>query len=587
MYKLLQRQIPNAWRRAARIHFCSVELFYSSMAFQATLRRLSLRVPSKMKALVYSKVGKVELQDRPAPKIASPTDAIVKLKYSTICGTDLHIRKGEVATCAPGRVLGHEGVGIVEQAGEMVSRFKIGDEVIISCISSCSSCEYCRRGMPSHCTTGGWILGNKIDGTQAEYVRIPHADSSLYNVPKGVADTASLVSVSDTFPTAYECGTLNGKVQPGSTVAVVGVGPIGLAVMATANFYSPSKVIMIDMDENRLKVASEMGATSTIRSGPGTDVVKEVLAQTDGKGCDVVIEAVGIPATFELCQRILAPGGVLANIGVHGTKVDLFLNELWEKNISITTRLVDAVTTPTLIKMVEARKLQPDRLLTHKFKFSEIEKAYETFGNAAKNNALKSDPHIQERLAFADHCFLHIKLGTMSDEVQPDADWTAQPPYQSASHRSDYVPRHRGSCHCGRIQYSLAREEPLASKYCHCRDCQTLHAAPFQWAAIFHKADMVFDNGTEGLAFYRSATRKLGHDLPCKVSCEYCRTPIMDEGRNMVLLFPTLIRFGNEEDRRRFRPQCHIFYSQRVVDIPDGTVKWTGLDGKSEKMDVA
>ncbi|KAK0649081.1 alcohol dehydrogenase GroES domain-containing protein [Cercophora newfieldiana] len=343
-----------------------------------------------MKALVYKQVGKVELQERPIPKIQSPSDAVVKLTKTTICGTDLHIRKGDVATCTPGRVLGHEGVGIIDEIGDSVTKFKKGDPVLISCISSCATCEYCRRGMSSHCTTGGWVLGNEIDGTQAEYVRIPHADCSLYAIPEGV-DQSALVTLSDIFPTGLECGVINGKVQPGSTVAIIGAGPVGLAALITAQFYSPATIIMLDTDPGRLKVATSLGAHATINSGTGDrdSVIKSVLDLTDGKGCDTIIEAVGIPATFELGQKLLAPGGVLANVGVHGTKVDLFLDELWAKNISITTRLVDAVTTPMLLKMVEAKKLKPDQLITHKFKFDEIEKAYETFGAAQQHGALK------------------------------------------------------------------------------------------------------------------------------------------------------------------------------------------------------
>ena len=293
-----------------------------------------------MKALVYKQVGQVELQERPTPKIAAPTDAIVKLTKTTICGTDLHIRKGDVSTCSPGRVLGHEGVGIVDEVGGSVTRFRPGDKVLISCISSCASCEYCRRGMYSHCTTGGWLLGNAIDGTQAEYVRIPHADCSLYAVPRGV-DEAALVTLSDIFPTGLECGVLNGKVQPGGTVAIVGSGPVGLAALVTARFYSPATVIVIDTDSGRLQVASDLGADEIIDSSTmGVDLlVKDVRDLTDGKGCDTVIECVGVPATFELCQKLLAPGGVLANVGVHGTKVDLFLDDLWAKNISMSALL--------------------------------------------------------------------------------------------------------------------------------------------------------------------------------------------------------------------------------------------------------
>ncbi|CVK86305.1 probable zinc-binding oxidoreductase [Fusarium mangiferae] len=339
-----------------------------------------------MKALVYAGNGSVTLQDRPVPKIASPTDAIIKVTKTTICGTDLHIRKGDVATCEPGRVLGHEGVGIVHSAGPSVARFKEGDRVLISCISSCATCEYCRRGMYSHCTSGGWILGNTIDGTQAEYVRIPHADSSLHPIPDG-ADEAALVMVSDIFPTGLEVGVLSGRVQPGGTVVVVGAGPVGLAAIITAQLYSPSRIIAVDMDNARLDVAKKLGATESVVSDP--DAVAQVMKLTDGKGCDTVIEAVGIPATFELCQKLIAVGGVLANVGVHGTKVDLHLQDLWIKNISITTQLVDTVTTPMLLKLVQSGKLQPSQLITHNFKLSDVENAYKTFGEASKHNALK------------------------------------------------------------------------------------------------------------------------------------------------------------------------------------------------------
>ncbi|KAH7390428.1 chaperonin 10-like protein [Cadophora sp. MPI-SDFR-AT-0126] len=342
---------------------------------------------STMKALVYKAIGEVKMEERHKPRISQPTDAIVKLTKTTICGTDLHISKGDVATCGPGTILGHEGVGIIEETGASVKGFKKGEHVLISCICSCATCEYCRKGMYSHCTTGGWILGNTIDGTQAEYVRIPHADSSLYPIPAG-ANEAALVMLSDIFPTGLECGVLNGKVQPGSTVVIVGAGPVGLATMITAQLYSPSIIIMVDMDSNRLKVAKSLGAHHTIDPSDGK-AVEAVKALTSGKGCDTVIEAVGIPQSFELCQQIIAPGGVLANVGVHGTKVDLHLENLWAQNIAITTRLVDTVTTPMLLKLALSGKLDPSKLITHKFAFGDMEAAYSTFGAASKHEALK------------------------------------------------------------------------------------------------------------------------------------------------------------------------------------------------------
>jgi alcohol dehydrogenase len=340
-----------------------------------------------MKAFVYGGPGKKALEERPKPEIKGPGDAIVKMVKTTICGTDLHILKGDVATCAPGRILGHEGVGTIAALGSGVTTFHEGDRVLISCISSCGKCEYCRRGMYSHCTTGGWILGNEIDGTQADFVRIPHADTSLYPIPKGANEDA-MVMLSDILPTGFECGVLNGKVAPGSTVAIVGSGPVGLAALLTAQLYSPAAIVMIDLDDNRLAMARKFGATQTINSADGK-AVDAIKALIGGRGVDTAIEAVGVPATFQLCQDIVDPGGIIANIGVHGQKVELHLEKLWSQNIAITTRLVDAVTTPMLLKTVLSGKIDPTKLITHHFKLDRILDAYETFGNAAKTKALK------------------------------------------------------------------------------------------------------------------------------------------------------------------------------------------------------
>jgi alcohol dehydrogenase len=340
-----------------------------------------------MKAFVYRGPGKKALEDHAKPQIAAPTDAIVKIVKTTICGTDLHILKGDVPTCEPGRVLGHEGVGIVDKIGPAVTTFKPGDRVLISCISACGKCEYCRKQMFSHCTTGGWILGNKIDGTQAEFVRIPYAETSLYPIPEG-ADEEALVMLSDILPTGFECGVLNGKVAPGGTVAIVGVGPIGLAALLTAQFYSPAEIIAIDLDDNRLAMANRFGATTTVNSGDGK-AVEAVMKMTGKRGVDTAIEAVGIPATFELCEKLVAAGGTIANIGVHGQKVGLHLERLWDRNITITTRLVDTASTPMLLSILRSKKIDPKLLITHRFKLDHILDAYETFGSAAKTRALK------------------------------------------------------------------------------------------------------------------------------------------------------------------------------------------------------
>jgi alcohol dehydrogenase len=340
-----------------------------------------------MRALVYQGPGKKALETRPTPEIAAPTDAIVKIAKTTICGTDLHILRGDVSSCTPGRILGHEGVGVVEKVGNAVTAFRPGDRVIVSCISSCGKCDYCRKGMYSHCVNGGWILGNTIDGTQAEFVRTPFADTSLYHIPVGT-DEEALVMLSDILPTGFECGVLNGKVQPGSTVAIVGSGPVGLAALLTSQFYSPAEIIMVDFDDNRLETALRFGATATINNSDGK-AVEQIMKMTSGRGVDTAIEAVGISASFITCQNIVAPGGIIANIGVHGVKADLHLEKLWDRNIAITTRLVDTVTTPMLLKTVQSRKIDPKRLITHRFTFDKILDAYETFEQAAKTNALK------------------------------------------------------------------------------------------------------------------------------------------------------------------------------------------------------
>jgi alcohol dehydrogenase len=339
-----------------------------------------------MKALVYHGPGQKSWASVPVPVLTAPTDAIVQIVKTTICGTDLHILKGDVPTVEQGRILGHEGVGIVVDAGEAVSNFRKGDRVIISCITSCGKCEYCKKQMYSHCEDGGWILGHRIDGTQAEYVRIPHADNSLYHIPEG-ADEEALVMLSDILPTGFEIGVLYGAVKPGDTVAIVGAGPIGMAALLTAQFYSPSRIIMIDVDDARLEKALKFGATEVMNSAGG-DVAEKLLATTKD-GVDVAIEAVGIPATFDICQSIVRPGGHIANVGVHGKAVNLQIQKLWIQNITITTGLVNTNTTPMLLKNVESKKLQPEQLITHRFNFEQVLEAYEVFGNAAQQKAMK------------------------------------------------------------------------------------------------------------------------------------------------------------------------------------------------------
>lgn len=346
-----------------------------------------------MKALVYGGPGEKAWTDVPDPVIVHPTDAIVRVDTTTICGTDLHILKGDVPAVERGRILGHEGVGTVTEVGASVTGIAVGDRVIISCIKSCGHCANCIAGLRSHCLGAegrsgiGWVLGHLIDGTQAEYVRVPYADNSLHRLPAGVTD-AEAVMLSDILPTGFEIGVQYGQVKPGDVVAVIGAGPVGLAAMATAGLYGAATVVAIDLDSNRLDQAAALGSTHAVLAS-AADWKAQVLALTDGAGVDVAIEAVGIPHTFTMATQIVRPGGHVANVGVHGAPVELHLEELWIQNITITTGLVNANTTPMLLKLVAQKKIAADRLATHHFTFDQMMDAYDTFERAAETRALK------------------------------------------------------------------------------------------------------------------------------------------------------------------------------------------------------
>ena len=346
-----------------------------------------------MKALVYHGPGSKAWEDVPDPQILEATDAIIRIDATTICGTDLHILKGDVPAVTDGRILGHEGVGTVVQVGASVRNHAVGDRVIISCISACGTCTYCRSNNPSHCLAAegasgiGWILGHLIDGTQAELVRIPFADGSLYGIPEGVSDEAAVL-LSDILPTGFEIGVQYGQVKPGDTVAVVGAGPVGLSAMATAGLYGAAQIIAIDLDANRIEKAKTVGATHGVLSG--TDTWKdEVFALTDGYGVDVAIEAVGVPATFQMCTEIVRPGGHVANVGVHGKAVQLNIQDLWIANINISMGLVNTNTLAMLLKLVAQNKLPVGAFVTHRFALDEVLTAYDVFGDAANTKALK------------------------------------------------------------------------------------------------------------------------------------------------------------------------------------------------------
>jgi alcohol dehydrogenase len=340
-----------------------------------------------MKAMVYHGEGGKSWTDAPDPTIKDPRDAIIRVDAVTICGTDLHILKGDVPAVTPGRVLGHEAVGTIVDIGSAVTGLNEGDRVLASCISACGFCRYCRTGTYGQCRGGGgWILGHLIDGVQAQYARIPFADLSTYRLPHQVSDETAVL-LADILPTSYEVGVRNGKVEPGDVVVVVGAGPIGLAAVKTARLYSPGHIVVVDMDANRLAAAKAFGADVAVT--PDDDPAEIIRAFTDGLGADVAMEAVGIPETFELCTSLVRPGGRVANIGVHGKPVTLHLEDLWIRNLTITTGLVDTYTTSTLLKMVAANRLDLTGMVTHRFEFAEFDKAYQVFADAAATGALK------------------------------------------------------------------------------------------------------------------------------------------------------------------------------------------------------
>ncbi|UBU11525.1 zinc-dependent alcohol dehydrogenase family protein [Nonomuraea gerenzanensis] len=340
-----------------------------------------------MKALIYHGPGRRAWEEAPDPQLIDPTDAIVRVDAVTICGTDLHILKGDVPAVEPGRILGHEAVGTVVQAGGTVTTVERGDRVLVSCITACGRCRYCRTAMYGQCLGGGgWILGHRIDGTQAEYVRVPFADTSTHPLPGGVTSEAALM-LADILPTSYEVGVLNGQVRPGDTVVVVGAGPIGLAAISTAQLFTPAHIVAVDLAVSRLEAAKRLGADVLV--GAGDDPAAAVAELTGGLGADVAIEAVGVPETFELCTRLVRPGGHVANVGVHGAPATLHLEELWIRNLTITTGLVDTHSTPALLDMVAAHRLDPTTFITHRFGLHDMEAAYRTFSDPATTGALK------------------------------------------------------------------------------------------------------------------------------------------------------------------------------------------------------
>ncbi len=341
-----------------------------------------------MQALVYHGPGQRGWDTIDDPTILDPTDAIVRIDTSTICGTDLHILKGDVPETTPGTVLGHEAVGVVQEVGAGVSTVAPGDRVLMSCVSSCGRCRYCKEARYGQCLGGGgWIFGHLINGLQAEYARVPFADNSVYKVPEQLTDEQVLF-LADILPTSFEVGVLNGMVSPGDVVAIVGAGPIGLAAILTARLYTPGRIVAIDLADSRLDSARRFGADTTINNG-NEDAVARIMELTNGLGADVAFEAVGVPQTFELAADLIRPGGRVANIGVHGKPAQLHLEKLWIRDVTITTGLVDTFSIPQLMRLISSGRLDPSLFATHHFPLDDTMSAYDTFADAANTDALK------------------------------------------------------------------------------------------------------------------------------------------------------------------------------------------------------
>lgn len=376
-----------------------------------------------MKAVVYSGPGNIELKDVPEPTIVELTDAIVRITKTTICGTDLAILKGGVDSVEPGRVIGHEAVGVVQGIGSGVRKFKPGDRVIVACITACGSCEYCRRGIPSNCVNGGWALGNTIDGCQAEVVRVPFADNGLYRIPDAVSEETALM-LADIIPTGLEVGVMNGDVQFGDVVAIVGAGPVGLAALMSVQFFSPAEVIVVDLDEHRLALAKRLGATMVINNQDGR-ATEKILEKTNGRGVDVAIEAVGHPLTCKVAQQIIGVGGTISNIGVYSTSAELHKEELWVKNITIRMGVVNTTTIPMLLKTVASGKLDPGQLITHHFSFDQVLHAYDVFANAAREEAVKivldmsESPCEEDMAASSEEALVNLLVDQIMQRLDP------------------------------------------------------------------------------------------------------------------------------------------------------------------------
>lgn len=329
-----------------------------------------------MKALIYNK-NKIHLGERQMPEIKHPQDAIVKVTMSSICTSDLHIIKGFVPRANEDIVLGHEFVGEVVEVGEGVKRLHAGDRVSANCETFCGECYFCQRGFVNNCEKGGWELGCRIDGCQAEYVRVPYADNGLYKLPESVSYKNALF-VGDILSSGY-FGADMCEIKAGDTIAVIGAGPVGLCAMMCAKYLGAGKIIAIDIDETRLNIAKDENLADYIINPDLTNVEAEVKLLTRNRGADGVIECAGSSETFQLAWKIARPNAVVGVVAMYEENQILPLPEMYGKNITFKTGGVDANKCDKLIKLIEEQKISTDFLITHTFKLGEILEAYKLF----------------------------------------------------------------------------------------------------------------------------------------------------------------------------------------------------------------
>lgn len=330
-----------------------------------------------MKAVVYKGNGIVCLEDRPIPVIEKETDAIVRVTRSTICSSDLHIKHGAVPRAKENIVLGHEFVGEIVEVGRKVKNFFVGDRVSVNVETFCGECFFCKQGYVNNCIHGGWELGCRIDGGQAEYARIPMADQGLTKIPDDVSDEEALFN-GDILATGYWAASI-GEIKPADTVVVLGAGPTGLCTLMSIKLYSPATVIVVDTSTDRLNLAKEQGLADVCLNPLEVDIEEEILKLTQGRGADRVFEVAGGENTFQLAWKVARPNAIVILVALYEKEQTLPLHQMYGKNLVFKTGGVDANSCEAIMKMVECKKIDTSCLITHRGPLNDVMEGYRIF----------------------------------------------------------------------------------------------------------------------------------------------------------------------------------------------------------------